>query len=83
MMAKKSSLAFTPQMTLPDSNLSSIDYTECSGNNRVSALEPLFDKLVKKALANDLIIRIWFNIKCNVARMERRSGFSEHPSGRK
>lgn len=52
MMAKKSSLAFTPQMTLPDSNLSSIDYTECSGNNRVSVLEPLFDKLVKKALAN-------------------------------
>ena len=51
-MAKKSSLAFTPQMTLPDSNLSSIDYTECSGNNRVSVLKPLFDKLVKKALAN-------------------------------
>ena len=39
-------------MTLSDSNLSSINYTECSGNNGVAILEPLFDKLVKKALTN-------------------------------
>lgn len=38
-------------MTLPDLNLTSIDYTACSGYNGVTVLEPLFDKLVKKALA--------------------------------
>ena len=39
-------------MTLSDSNLTSIDYTGCSGYDGITVLEPLFDKLVKKALAN-------------------------------
>ena len=39
-------------MTLPDSNLTPIDYTGCSGYDGITVLEPLFDKLVKKALAN-------------------------------
>ena len=37
-------------MTLPDSNLTPIDYTGCSGYDGITVLEPLFDKLVKKAL---------------------------------
>ena len=37
-------------MTLPDSNLTSIDYPECSGDNGVAIPDPLFDKLIKKAL---------------------------------
>ena len=37
-------------MTLPDSNLTSINYPESSGNNGVAIPEPLFDQLVKKAL---------------------------------
>ena len=39
-------------MTLSDSNLMPIDYTGCSGYDGITVLEPLFDKLVKKALAN-------------------------------
>ena len=39
-------------MTLPDSNLTSINYPESPGNNGVAIPEPLFDKLVKKALTN-------------------------------
>ena len=50
--AKKSPSTFPSQMTLPDSNLSPIDYPESSGNNGVAILEPLFDQLVKKALTN-------------------------------
>ena len=38
-------------MTLPDSNLTSINYMESTGNNGVAIQQPLFDKLVKKALA--------------------------------
>ena len=38
-------------MTLPDLNLTSVDNPESTGNNGVAILEPLFDKLVKKALA--------------------------------
>ena len=37
-------------MTLPDLNLTSIDFTGSPGNDGVSTLEPLFDKLIKKAL---------------------------------
>ena len=41
---------YPSQMILPDSNLTSIDYTGCSGYDGITVLEPLFDKLVKKAL---------------------------------
>ena len=37
-------------MSFPDSNHTAIYFTECSGYNGVSILEPLFDKLIKKAL---------------------------------
>ena len=37
-------------MSFPDSNHTAICFTECSGYNGVSILEPLFDKLIKKAL---------------------------------
>ena len=37
-------------MSFSDSNLTTIDYAERSGNNSVSVLEPLFDQLIKKAL---------------------------------
>ena len=48
--AKKSASTFPSQMTLSDLSLTSIDYTECSGNNGVTIQEPLFDQIVKKAL---------------------------------
>ena len=41
-------------MTFPDANLTAFDFTESSGNNAVTILEPLFDQLVKKALANTM-----------------------------
>ena len=38
------------EMTLPDLNLTSIDFTVSPGNDGVSTREPLFDKLIKKVL---------------------------------
>ena len=48
---KLSSSAFPPQMTSSNSNLTTTDITERSGNDDVAIQEPLFDKLIKKALA--------------------------------
>ena len=42
---------YPSQMTHPDSNLTPIDYTGCSGYDGITVLELLFDKLVQKALA--------------------------------
>ena len=39
-------------MCLPYTNLTSILFTETSRNDGVPALEQLFDKLIKKALAH-------------------------------
>ena len=39
-------------MTLPDLNLTTINFTERSGNDDVAIQEPLFDKLIKKAPTN-------------------------------
>ena len=39
-------------MTFSNSNFTAVAYPETPGNNGVSVQEPLFDKLVKKALAN-------------------------------
>ena len=38
-------------MTSSNSNLTTTDITERSGNDDVAIQEPLFDKLIKKALA--------------------------------
>ena len=40
------------RMPLPHLSLTPIDLTERSGNNSVPILEPLFDKLIKKALTD-------------------------------
>lgn len=45
--------AFPSQMSFSYPNLMTIDLPECSGDNGVAVLEPLFDKLIKKAL-NDM-----------------------------
>ena len=42
----------SPQMCLPYTNLTSILFAETSRNDGVTALEQLFDKLIKKALAH-------------------------------
>ena len=39
-------------MTFPHSSPTPIDLPERSGNNSVTTLEPLFDKLIKKALTD-------------------------------
>ena len=51
---KLSSSAFPPQMTSSNSNFTTTDITERSRNDDVAILEPLFDKLIKKALTNVL-----------------------------
>ena len=50
-------------MTLSYSNLTTINITERSGNDDVTILEPLFDKLIKKALTNMLYLLYVHNEK--------------------
>ena len=53
-------------MTLSYSNLTTIDVTKRTGNDDVAILEPLFDKLIKKALTNVLYLLYVHNEKCFV-----------------
>ena len=74
-------------MSLPCTNLTSIDLAERSGDNGVPVPEPLFDKLIKKALAhmfesNDIFCHSILDYLSKSAMLERLFK-SIHPVGKK
>lgn len=77
--------AFPSQISLPDSDLTPIDFPVSPGNNSVTIQEQLSDQLIKKALAhvqNSLNCH-FTNKKIELICMLRWSCFPEHPSGRR